>query len=417
MSSHKGRVPIMPSFIEDLKNSSLCTVFMDVEYWLNLDVIPSHVTNSLKKNSISIQRKLGNENYLPGPIQTILREKTESTLSGLDLVKYAKETKPAILEELIAMAFFCKQKGIEYVEEFSVGKLSADEIGKCKTESSSNRLALVKRLYDKNPELLLRLHWEYLISKRDFVPYSLGFPAAEFADLKTKTRSELQIYFKSINSLKKNCHCWHILDEGVSAVLCIRAFPVERIVRQVKRNTSVSVAKTYFIRIKGDGSIELPSGSRVGSKRIAQLLARKRYGEDVKFDRTFYPEKIEKLGKLAEKILSGNLGDEMKITSIELLRAPWPGNPVLTIENEGGLHETIEHLADYHIALANEGRNISRICFSKNGKPIRIAIKPHLDGEIIAICHTRWLSDENRKEIQKLFKDIGIELNFGSEKL
>ena len=390
---------------------------MNNEYWLNLDVIPAHVANALKKRPASIQNRLSSGNYLPGPIQTILREKTGLSLSGLDLIKNTKEINPAILEELIAMAFFCKQKGIEYVEEFSIGKLSEDEIGKCKTESSSNRLALVKRLHDKDPEFLRRLHWGYLISKRDFVPYSLESPAAEFAEFKSMTRTELQDYFKSINSLKKDCHCWHIFDEGENAVLCIRAFPVERIVRQVKRNTSVSVAKTYFIRIKGDGSIELPSGSRVGSKRIAQLLAKKRFGEDAKFERTFYPEKIEKLGKLAEKILSGNLGNEMKITSIELLRAPWPGNPILTIENDDGLHETIEHLADYQIALENEGRNISRICFSKNGKPIRIVMRPHSDGKIVAICHTRWLSDENRKEIQKFFKDIGMELNFGSEKL
>jgi hypothetical protein len=387
------------------------------EYWLGLEVNSDTIDKVLPKRVSTIEKRLYQGNRWPLPTQNFAKKKAGSDLKGTDLIDFLKQKQPVLLRNLLLVTAFCKSKSNEFILNFIKENrlLTSAEIEKSKMQNNYDRVALVLRLFYKSAKILQTLYWSYKSQRRDFDPYSLAFDAKEFYNFLKTDKDAFQEQLEIIPKFKNKCYCWHILIGDKMKIYCMRGFPYEKIIHQVKRNRAEFFAKTFILKVFEDGSIKVPAGTRKGTLRIANALARQKFGKTSKFARVCTIIDSSKLNSLGDKILSNQLPANCRILELELRKVPIPGNPNVRFINYGGLEETIEHLDDFSINLSAEATKISKLIISIEGRPRELVFKPMPDDKVAVICHSRLLSDADKNVLETYFSSLGIDLNFGSE--
>lgn len=397
----------------------LCLIYltMNETFWIGVDINSPQLSKILEKSLKRIRKNLVQGNVWPLPSQKCLQNEVKTDKLGLDLIEYAKSKNPAALMDLIFITKLCKKKGADLFVKLIQDNnyLNAAEVETCKKEKDYDRVALAYKVFKKNPEHVKDLYWNYLIFKREFTEYNLTKGAGNV--LFKLLPTDVVNFEKNLPAvLAEKCFCWHVLISQNIKIYCLRAFPTEKILHQLRENKPMKLAKTHIFKISKEGIIEIPGEAKVTTIKIVKELAKDLLNEEKEsIERHFVESKTSSLDKIRDSLIDIKKIGNVIITEIKFSQTSVPGNPAIQLTKNTGLNKTIENLEKIGININEDYKKIVSITILVDKKYRQIKLR-HTNAGTIFCSSNMFISKENKSYIQEFFSMFGATVNFGSDK-
>ncbi|MFA6269459.1 MAG: hypothetical protein WC652_06595, partial [archaeon] len=371
---------------------------MNDNFWIGVDINSPQMEKILDKSPKIIKKHLLQGTAWPLPSQKCLQNELNTDKLGLELIEYAKlNNKPALLE-LLLITRMCKKKGADLFVKLIQSKkyLTEVEIENCKKEIEYDRVALAYKVFKKNSEYVKDLYWSYLAYKREFTEYYLS--KGDGKHLFKLLPNEVNLFESRIPiALSEKCSCWHIMINPDEKIYCLRGFPTEKILHQLRENKPMKLAKTHIFKISTNGIIKIPGEAKLKTMTMVKELAKDLLKEKKEsIERHFAESKKDTLEKIRELLINPETIGNVIITEIKFSQTSIPGNPAVQLTKNSGLNKTFENIEKTGINIKEDYKKIVSITLLVDEKYRTVKIRQNKD--FLVFCSSSmFISEENKQ--------------------